>query len=92
MAVSCGTEYDNEKELPEIRTETKAFIEKRKVKMPIYLDPDFKTRSVVEKAVGWKGYPTTLLLDRDHRIQKVWIGAASKSEFEAAIESLLKKK
>ena len=97
LAVSCGEGYDKENELPEIRTLTQAFVDQREVDMPIFLDPDYKTRFVVEKAIGWhaggwQGYPTTLLLDRDHRIQQVWVGAVSKSVFEAAIEELLNKK
>ncbi len=92
LAVSCGAGYDKENELSGIRIQTQAFIDQRGVDMPIYLDPDFQTRSVVEKTVGWQGYPTTLLLDRNHRIQKAWVGAAGKSKFEAAIDELLNKK
>ena len=49
---------------------------------------------------GWKGYPTTLLLDRGHRIVKAHSGfdgpstgkerfAAQKKELEEAVKGLL---
>jgi thiol-disulfide isomerase/thioredoxin len=97
LAVSCGRGADAAPEMDELREYTQAFIERRFVEMPVYLDPDQKTRNAVLEVVpprmlqseGGMNMPTTLLLDREHRIRVVWVGAQKKEAFAKKIKKLL---
>jgi thiol-disulfide isomerase/thioredoxin len=91
VAVSCGPPGSDDAgaELKRLRENTQAFLDRHSVEMPMYLDPSSKTRQAVSDAIGFDAYPTTLLLDREHRIYRRWVGTATKRDFEAAIEELL---
>lgn len=92
VAVSCGAPQNRDATLAElklVRETTQAFLDQRGVDVPMYLDPGSKTREAVNEAIGFEAYPTTVLLDREHRIYRRWVGTATKSDFEAAIEELL---
>jgi thiol-disulfide isomerase/thioredoxin len=97
LAVSCGKDADEAKDMPKVRVATQAFLEHRFVKMPVYLDPDQKTRTAVlevaaQRVLNLQYLPVTLLLDREQRIHRVWVGATSKAEFAEEIERLLNEK
>ncbi len=72
LAVSCGPASPEDPE--EIRSQTVAFLANQGFDLPTYLDPGFVTRQAVAQAVGFRGYPTTLVLDRNGYIRKVWVG------------------
>jgi thiol-disulfide isomerase/thioredoxin len=72
LAVSCGP--GPQEDLEEIRSSTAALLANQGFDMPTYLDPDFQTRRAVDQAVGFQGYPTTLLLDRQGYIRRIWVG------------------
>ena len=79
------------------------FRERHGITFPILFAGTTKKASETEPVVrldGWKGYPTTLLLDRGHRIVKAHSGfdgpstgkerfAAQKKELEEAVKGLL---
>ncbi len=97
LAVSCGRGVDDAKNIPEVQVLTQAFLEHRFVEMPVYLDPDQKTRTAVlevaaQRVLNFQYMPVTLLLDREQRIQVVWVGARSKADFAGEIERLLNEK
>jgi thiol-disulfide isomerase/thioredoxin len=94
LAVSCGRGADDAKDIGHLRVDTQAFLEHRFVEMPVYLDPDQKTRTAVleaaaQRVLNLQMMPTTLLLDREHRIRVVWIGAKTKRDFASQIDRLL---
>ena len=72
LSVSCGPGPKEDPE--EIRSHTAALLANQQLELPTYLDPDFVTRRAVNEAVGFRGYPTTLLLDRQGYIRRVWVG------------------
>ncbi len=78
------------------------FRERHGVTFPILFAGTTKTASASEpisRLEGWKGYPTTLFLDRSHRIVKAHSGfdgpstgarfAAQKKEVEEAVKAIL---
>jgi thiol-disulfide isomerase/thioredoxin len=94
LAVSCGRGADDARDIPQIRVVTQAFLEHRFVEMPVYLDPDQKTRAAVmdvaaQRVLNFQAMPVTLLVDREHQIRVVWVGAQTKEVFSKEIERLL---
>ena len=65
---------------------------KKKMEYPVALDTE---REVVElyKDVpgtnGLKGIPTTILIDAEGKVRKVWVGGQPKAKFEKAIKKLI---
>jgi cytochrome c-type biogenesis protein len=81
LAVSCSGGNDSG-DLKPLREETAAFIEQKKADLPIYLDPGGQTRRAVAAAVGFRGYPTTLVLDRSGKIRGTWVGYSHGTELQ----------
>jgi thiol-disulfide isomerase/thioredoxin len=74
LAVSCG-EADPE-DLMELEANTAAFLENAGLDLPTYADPDMTTRQALARVAGFKGYPTSFVLDRDGVIRAIWEGYA----------------
>jgi thiol-disulfide isomerase/thioredoxin len=75
LAVSCGgAGNDPAASLPELKAETSEMLEATGLELPVYADPYARTRLAVKNAVGFGGYPTTLVLDPSGRIRRVWTG------------------
>ncbi len=94
LAVSCGRGSDDANEVATVRVDTQAFLERRFVDMPVYVDPDQKTRSAIaevasQRVLNFQYMPVTLLLDREHRMRAFWVGAQTKAEFAAEIKKVL---
>jgi len=92
LAVSCGQPQEDESDeatIARLRRDTQAFLDHRFVEMPTYLDRDRATRQAVEEVMQLTGYPTTLLLDRQHRIRYRWVGMGTKQQFIEEINKLL---
>ena len=92
LAVSCGGEgNDPAASLPELKAETSEMLEAMGLDLPAYADPYARTRLAVKNAVGFEGYPTTLVLDPSGRIRRVWTGYGPGVEQEIAhtIDGLL---
>ncbi len=99
--VSLSFEYTNDVERN--RRQVKRFIERFGTRHPILLAGTTKGAPASQAILplqGWEGYPTTLFLDRRHRIVKIRSGfdgpatgerfAKVKREIEGAVEMLLK--
>jgi hypothetical protein len=76
LSVACGTwVYPS---LDAMRAETLKYRDQAKLSFPIYVDPNFTTRTRLEAAVGKEpqtlGYPTTVLIDQQGLIAGVWEG------------------
>ncbi len=87
LAVSCG---GGEEDFALIADETKAFLESYKIDLPTYKDPgEYSRRAVgiVAGVEGFRGYPTTLVLDRQGIIRGVWFGY--RAGYEQQIEKLV---
>jgi cytochrome c biogenesis protein CcmG/thiol:disulfide interchange protein DsbE len=93
LPVSCSGGNDSG-ELQDLRDETAAFIAQQKADLPVYFDPGGRTRKAVAAAVGFSGYPTTLVLDRDGKIRATWVGYAPGRELEMdqLIQKLVREK
>ena len=99
--ISLSFEYTDDVERN--RRQVKRFIERFGTRHPILLAGTTKgapaSRAILPLE-GWEGYPTTLFLDRRHRIVKIHSGfdgpatgerfAKVKKEIEGAVEMLLK--
>ncbi len=81
LAVSCSGGSDTG-DLKSLRDETAAFLAAQKADLPVYLDPGGHTRQAVRATVGFRGYPTTLVLDRNGKIRGTWVGYSAGRELE----------
>jgi thiol-disulfide isomerase/thioredoxin len=99
--VSLSFEYTDDVERN--RRQVKRFVERFGTRHPILLAGTTKGAPASPATLplqGWEGYPTTLFLDRSHRIVKIHSGfdgpatgerfAKEKREIEGAVEMLLK--
>jgi thiol-disulfide isomerase/thioredoxin len=84
LAVSCGPPAGDE-DRESLREATQSFVDSLDTPLPTYTDPDFYTRQKIDAAVGLSGYPTTLLLDRQGAIRRVWEGYVPGTEREMAL-------
>lgn len=77
-----------------LRDETSALLDRLKIDMPTYFDPNARTLGVVGQLTKSPGFPTTLLLDRRGVIRAVWIGyrPGVETEMEQWIADLLDEK
>jgi thiol-disulfide isomerase/thioredoxin len=90
-AVSCGPGSDPT--LGELREQTEAFLESRRVALPTYADQNGASRQAMVASLGLSGmaYPTTLVLDRQGTIRGFWQGyhPSAAREMSDLIERLL---
>jgi thiol-disulfide isomerase/thioredoxin len=89
LAVSCSSGL--KEDLGDLRKETSAFLAEQRVDMPTYADPDNVTRLAYNEVGQFRGYPTTLLLDKEAVIRGAWVGyeRGTDREIERGIEKLL---
>ena len=92
ISVSCGTggpDLDTER----LRTVTEAYLAKLETDLEVYSDRDASARLQLVESARLSGfsYPTTVLLDRDGNIHRLWQGYrwGIESEMETAIRDLL---
>ncbi|MCE5302520.1 MAG: TlpA family protein disulfide reductase [Planctomycetaceae bacterium] len=57
-----------------LRTETEALLKQQKLTLPTYYDSNQETIRIVDRLIGFNGFPTTLLVDRRGVIRAVWAG------------------
>jgi thiol-disulfide isomerase/thioredoxin len=93
LAVSYGWSVEDQN-IDALRRNTNALLTKMHITMPTYSDPGDVTRNAVGRAVGFEGYPTTLVLDRQGVIRGHWLGYEPGQEREMAslVDKLLKEK
>jgi hypothetical protein len=87
LAISC--EPSGPEDVDALRESTQAFLDRLKIDMPTYADPDVSAREVVAKYVGWTAYPKTLVLDRQGIVRGIWDGYAPGDE--AQVEELIQR-
>ncbi len=74
-----GEPYDEEF----LREQTQAFLDQYNAQVPVFTDPDQKTRQALARYGAWQGaYPTTVLLDRQGRLRHLWVGYRPGTEVE----------
>jgi hypothetical protein len=90
VSVSCGPDGGYE-DVDQLRLETERFMNAMRSNLPTHCDPDMSARRAVDKAVGFPGYPMTLVMDRQGIIRGVWNGYAPGMErsLESLVASLL---
>lgn len=79
VLVSCPV---GKEDMDELRQQTLAFLKVSPANVPIYADPEYRTRWAVGEAVGFGGYPTTLVLDGEGMIRGKWVGYGPGREVE----------
>jgi thiol-disulfide isomerase/thioredoxin len=91
LAVSCG---GREEDFAEIAQQTEAFLQSYKIDLPTYKDPGGYSRQGIDLVAGFKGYPTTLVLDRQGIIRGLWFGyrRGYEQQIEKLVAELLAKK
>jgi thiol-disulfide isomerase/thioredoxin len=90
VPVSCGSSGTSEN-LDELRQETLAFLTHEHAELPVYADPIGATRQAVGDAIGFEGYPTTIVLDRQGIIRGHWVGYVPgyETQMDLLIERIL---
>lgn len=75
VSVSCGIQQVYA-DLPELRRATGDYAQRARMDFPIFADPRGDSRAgLAETArIANFGYPTSVLLDRDHTIRALWEG------------------
>lgn len=93
LAVSCGPSPDQET-YESLQEDTRDYLAGNRLELPTYADLGATTRQAVDQAVGFQGYPTTLLLDRQGVIRQTWVGYSPgvEKEIEERIERVLAEK
>ena len=86
LAVSCGPDNRNE-DPAQIAEQTEAFLHNFKINLPTYADPGSVSRRGVDLIAEFKGYPTTIALDRRGVIRGMWVGY--RAGYERQIEKLI---
>ncbi len=74
ISVSCdGQMPDN---IPKLRSDTLAFLQKHETAIPTYVDLNGASRTMLQTVMQAPsfGYPTTVLLDRNGVIRAIWLG------------------
>jgi thiol-disulfide isomerase/thioredoxin len=86
LSISCSADggYEN---VDELRQNTVQFLDAMRSTLPTYCDPDSSARRAVHDAIGFPGYPLTLVADRQGIVRGVWNGYAP--GVERSIESLV---
>jgi thiol-disulfide isomerase/thioredoxin len=82
---------DQAADLESLQEETLDLLRRQDLDLPVYHDPDTLTFGAVAKAVFFRGYPTTMVLDRRGVIRAVWAGyrAGVETEMERIVDDLL---
>ncbi len=93
LAISCDASVEDE-EIDALRGSTHALLTKMHITMPTYTDPGGVTREAVRRAIGFKGFPTTLVLDRQGIIRGHWEGyePGLEREMTTLVDQLLTEK
>ncbi len=99
--VSLSFEYTDD--LERNRRQVKRFVERHGIRYPVLIagtTQSAKTSAATAPLEGWLGYPTTLFLDREHRIVKTFSGfdgpatgeryAKAKKELEEGVKAILR--
>ena len=75
ISVSCGIQQVYS-DLAELRWATDDYAQRVRIQFPIYADPSGDNRAALAEVARLSsfGYPTSVLLDREHVIQALWAG------------------
>lgn len=65
---------DDVQDVEDLREGTETFLQRQRVDHLTYRDAGFATRSALELMLIFRGYPTTIVLDRRAVIRGVWTG------------------
>jgi thiol-disulfide isomerase/thioredoxin len=77
-----------------LREETALLLKRLNLDLPTYHDPNDKTLAEVDHVIGFKGFPTSVLLDRRGVVRAVWSGymPGMETEVERSIGAVLEEK
>jgi len=91
LSVSCGRERNWKENLGKLRDDTNRLLDENNLTLNTYADPSGVSRKAVDTAIGFDGYPTTLVLNRLGQISGVWVGyrPGIEHEIELRVAELL---
>jgi len=71
--------------------DTTGLLKQLNLVLPTYYDPGGRTFDAVDATIGFEGFPTTLLLDRQGVIRAIWVGyePGVETEMERRVAELL---
>ncbi len=81
VSVSCGAD-GIEENIPRLKRDTEAFLEKEKFDVPTFADAKGVIRQNIDIMTNTSGYPRTLIFDRKGMIRGVWEGYSDGDETE----------
>ena len=61
-------------DLHELSDESRGFLEQLGIRTPVYADPRHVSLTGMERLVGQRGFPTTMVLDRGGVVRGLWAG------------------
>ncbi len=78
-------------DVPSLRDATSALLRRLTIDLPTYYDPDARSLTAVDRAIGFEGFPTNVLVDRHGVIRAIWEGYAPgvEQEIEKRVDKLL---
>jgi cytochrome c biogenesis protein CcmG, thiol:disulfide interchange protein DsbE len=74
-----------------LREDTTELLKRLDLDLPTYVDSENATLTAADQIIGFQGFPSTLLLDRQGVIRAVWVGymPGVETEIEQQIDKLL---
>ena len=92
LAIPCGAEPNTKVSV--LLADTTAFLKRHQLDLPTYADVNDQTRANIQKIVGWRGFPATVVLDSEGKIRGVWpqYQAGSVVEMKKLVAELLEKR
>ena len=74
-----------------LHNETTTLLEQLHLDLPTYYDSDSKTLTAVDQTIGFEGFPTNVLLDRQGVIRAIWVGywPGVETQIERFVDKLL---
>jgi thiol-disulfide isomerase/thioredoxin len=74
-----------------LHDETTTLLKNLDLDLPTYYDANSKTLAAVDQVIGFEGFPTTVLLDRQGVIRAIWVGyePGVETQIESFVDKLL---
>ena len=90
LAISCGPSGFQD-ELEVIRQATNQLLATKNYQLVAFADPNGATRKAIVEHVDKAAFPTTIVLDRQHNIRRIWQGYSPNAvnEMRTTIRQLL---
>jgi thiol-disulfide isomerase/thioredoxin len=72
--LSISSQGGTAEDMPRLKTDTEAFLQRGGYNLPVYADPDGATRRGLAAVASPDVFPATFVVDRDGRVVEGWLG------------------